>query len=100
MYIINTPRGKYFFADTTVNLNPTAEQLVEIIGLPQRAVRFFDYEPKMAGLSFSNFGSAKGDVPEKMAKAVKMAKQRRPEMIIEGEIQANVALNKHLLEEL
>ncbi|NQZ78119.1 MAG: NADP-dependent malic enzyme [Ekhidna sp.] len=100
MYIVNTPRGNYFFADTTVNMNPTSEELVEIIGLTHRAVRFFDYEPKMAGLSFSNFGSAKGEVPEKMARAVKMAKERWPDMIIDGEIQANVALNKQLLEEL
>ena len=100
MYIVNTPRGNYFFADTTVNMNPTAEELVEIIGLTHRAVRFFDYEPKIAGLSFSNFGSAKGEVPGKMAKAVKLAKERWPEMIIDGELQANVALNRGLMEEL
>lgn len=100
MYIVNTPRGNYFFADTSVNMNPTAEELVEIIGLTHRAVRFFDYEPKIAALSFSNFGSAKGDVPTKVSKAVRMAKERWPNMIIDGELQANVALNRGLMEEL
>ncbi len=100
MYILNTPKGNYFFADTTVNMNPTAEDLVEIIGLSERAVRFFDTEPKIAALSFSNFGSAKGDVPEKVAKAVSLAKKRWPNMIIDGDLQANVALNRKLRDEL
>ena len=100
MYIMNTPKGNYFFADTTVSMNPSAEELVEIIGLTHRAVRFFDYEPKIAGLSFSNFGSARGDVPSKMAKAVQLAKERWPDMIIDGELQANVALNKSLRDEM
>jgi len=100
MYIMNTPKGNFFFADTTVNLNPTADELVEIIGLTHRAVRFFDYDPKIAVLSYSNFGSAKGEVPEKVAKAVKMAKERWPDMVIDGDIQANVALNRNLRDEL
>lgn len=100
MYIVNTPKGNFFFADCTVNMNPTAEELVGIIGLTHRAVKFFDSDPKIAALSFSNFGSAKGDVPSKVAKAVKLAKEKWPDMIIDGEIQANVALNKNLLEEL
>ncbi len=100
MYIVNTPKGNYFFADTTVNMSPSIEELVEIIGLSHRAVRFFGHEPKIAGLSFSNFGSAKGEVSDKMAKAVQLAKERWPEMIIDGELQANVALNRGLMEEL
>ena len=100
MYIVNTPRGNFFFADTSVNRNPSAEELVEIIGLTARAVKFFDTEPKIAALSYSNFGSARGDVPSKVAKAVKLAKERWPDLVIDGEIQANVALNKNLLEEL
>ena len=100
MYIVSTPKGNFFFADATVNKNPTAEEMVDIIGLTQRAVKFFDAEPKMAALSYSNFGSAKGDVPTKVAKAVKMAKDRWPDLIIDGDLQANVALNKNLLEEL
>ncbi len=99
MYIVNTKRGPIFFADTTVNLNPTTEELVEIIGLSARAVRFFDYEPKIAALSYSNFGSAKGEIPKKIEAAVKIAKEKWPELVIDGDMQANVALNKELLEE-
>jgi len=99
MYIINTKRGPIFFADTTVNLNPSTDELVEIIGLAARSVRFFDYEPKIAALSYSNFGSAKGSIPKKMAEAVKIAKKKWPELVIDGDMQANVALNKELLED-
>lgn len=100
MYILNTPKGNFFFADTTVNRNPSAEELVDIIGLAHRAVKFFDSDPKIAALSYSNFGSAKGEVAEKVAKAVAMAKKRWPNMIIDGDLQANVALNRELMEEL
>lgn len=96
MYIMNTDKGPYFFADATVNLNPTAEELVEIIGLTADAVRFFNIEPRVAVLSYSNFGSAKGEIAEKMAKATAMAKERFPGLIIEGEMQANVALNEEI----
>ncbi|MEP1096289.1 MAG: NADP-dependent malic enzyme [Cyclobacteriaceae bacterium] len=100
MYIVNTSRGNFFLADTSVNVNPTAEELVEIIGLTSRSVKFFDTEPKMAALSYSNFGSAKGEVPQKVSKAVHLAKERWPDLVIDGDIQANIALNKKLLEKL
>ncbi len=100
MYIVNTPKGNFFFADATVNLNPTAEELVDIIGLANRAVKFFDYEPRMAVLSYSNFGSADGEVPKKVAQAVKVAKEKYPDLKIDGDIQANVALNQPLRDEL
>ncbi len=93
MYIITTKRGTFFFADTTVNVNPTAEELVDIIGLTANAVRFFDYEPRIAVLSYSNFGSSKGAVPEKTMKAVGLAHKRYPDLVIDGDIQANVAVN-------
>ena len=99
MYIVNNSKSNFFFADTTVNLNPTAEQLVDIIGLTARAVKFFDADPHIAALSYSNFGSAEGEVPKKMAKAVAMAKEKWPGLIIDGDIQANVALNKDLMKE-
>ena len=99
MYILSNKKGNYFLSDTTVNLNPTQDQLVDIMGLTARAVRVFDVEPRMAGLSYSNFGSAKGEVPEKMAKAVAQAKKQWPDLLIDGEIQANVALNKEVLQE-
>ncbi|SEG07265.1 NADP-dependent malic enzyme [Algoriphagus boritolerans] len=100
MYIMNTPKGPYFFADATVNLNPTAEELVEIIGLTANAVKFFNMEPRIALLSYSNFGSAQGDIPAKMSKATALAKAKYPELIIEGEMQANVALNQELQREV
>ncbi len=96
MYIMNTDKGPYFFADATVNLNPSAEELVEIIGLTADAVKFFNMDPRIAVLSYSNFGSAKGDIPSKTAKATALAKQKYPDLIIEGEMQANVALNDEI----
>jgi malate dehydrogenase (oxaloacetate-decarboxylating)(NADP+) len=96
MYIMNTSRGPFFFSDTTVNVNPTAEQLVEIIGLTANGVKFFDIEPRIAVLSYSNFGSAKGEVASKTAKATLLAKAKFPELVIEGEMQANVALNEEI----
>ncbi|WP_161889177.1 NADP-dependent malic enzyme [Pontibacter russatus] len=99
MYIILSQREPLFFADTTVNLNPTADELVDIIGLTARAVRFFDTEPRVAMLSYSNFGSVRGEVPDKSAEAVRKAKQRYPGLLLDGEMQANTALNRNLLRE-
>ena len=100
MYIMNTPKGPYFFSDATVNVDPTAEELVDIIGLTANAVKFFNMEPRIALLSYTNFGSAKGEVAEKMAKATILAKEKYPDLIIEGEMQANVALNQELQREI
>jgi malate dehydrogenase (oxaloacetate-decarboxylating)(NADP+) len=99
MYIITNKRGTYFFSDTTVNLDPTAEELAQIIELTARGVRFFDIEPRIAVLSYSNFGSSKGDVPEKAKRAVQIAKQKNPNLVVEGDIQANVALNTEIQQE-
>jgi malate dehydrogenase (oxaloacetate-decarboxylating)(NADP+) len=99
MYIIQNRKEPYFLADTTVNVDPTAEELFEIIGLTARAVRFFDVEPRMAVLSYSNFGSNRGTIPNKALAAVKLAKQKYPNLIIDGEMQANTAVNKELLQE-
>ncbi|GGE98941.1 NADP-dependent malic enzyme [Hymenobacter cavernae] len=99
MYIIQNKKGPFFFSDTTVNIDPTAEQMVDIIGLTARAVRFFDAEPRVAVLSYSNFGSNPGDLPDKARRATELAKQRYPDLIIDGEMQANTALNPQLLQE-
>ncbi|QNF31707.1 NADP-dependent malic enzyme [Adhaeribacter swui] len=99
MYIIQNKKEPYFLADTTVNINPTAEELVGIIGLTARAVRFFDVEPRMAILSYSNFGSNQGEIPAKTILATKLAKERYPNLLIDGEMQANTAVNKSLLQE-
>ena len=99
MFIINNKRGTYFLADTTVNVDPSAEELVDIMGMTARVVRFFDIEPRMAVLSYSNFGSARGEVPDKTKKAVQLAQARYPDLIIDGDIQANVALNTEIQRE-
>jgi malate dehydrogenase (oxaloacetate-decarboxylating)(NADP+) len=93
MYIIMNKKGTFFFADCTVNVDPSANELVEIIGLAARGVKFFDIEPRVAMLSYSNFGSSKGPIPEKTREAVRMAKQKFPELIVDGDIQANVAFD-------
>lgn len=99
MYIILNKKGTFFFADATVNLDPNANELVDIIGLTARGVKFFDMEPRVAVLSYSNFGSSKGEVPEKTREAVRLAKKKYPELVIDGEIQANVALNTEIQKE-
>jgi malate dehydrogenase (oxaloacetate-decarboxylating)(NADP+) len=99
MYIIMNKRGTFFFADTTVNLDPNAQELAEIIELTARGVKFFDMDPRIAVLSYSNFGSSKGEVPEKAREAVRLAKKKNPSLIVEGDIQANVALNKQIQQE-
>ncbi|MCD8740494.1 NADP-dependent malic enzyme [Mucilaginibacter roseus] len=97
MYLMITPKGPVFFGDTTVNVDPTVEELVDITVLIERTVRQFSVEPRVALLSYSNFGSNDGDVPEKSRKAVKMLHQRYPDMIVDGDVQANFALNANLL---
>jgi malate dehydrogenase (oxaloacetate-decarboxylating)(NADP+) len=99
MYIMLNKRGTFFFADTTVNVDPTADQLVDIIGLTARGVKFFDMEPRVAVVSYSNFGSSKGEVPEKTREAVRMARKKYPDLVIDGDIQANVALNTEIQQE-
>ncbi len=99
MYIIMNKKGVFFFADCTVNVNPSAEELVEIIGLTARGVKFFDVEPRVAVLSYSNFGSSKGEVPQKTREAVRLAKAKFPDLVLDGEIQANVAFNTEIQQE-
>ena len=100
MYIILNKKGTYFFADCTVNVDPTPEDLVGIIGLTVRGAKFFEADARVAVLSYSNFGSSKGEVPDKTREAVRLAKEKYPNLIIEGDIQANVALNIELQREL
>lgn len=100
MYIVLHKNGTYFFGDCTVNVDPTAEELVDIIGVTARGAKFFEAEPRIAVLSYSNFGSSKGEVPDKTREAVRLAKIKYPNLIIDGEIQANVALNTELQREL
>ncbi len=100
MYIIFTKDGPYFFGDTTVNHNPTAEDLVEITLRMHKAVKNYGIEPRIAMLSYSNFGSATGESASKTSKAVSILHKNYPDIIVDGEIQANFALNQELLAEV
>jgi malate dehydrogenase (oxaloacetate-decarboxylating)(NADP+) len=100
MYVMMSRRGNYFFADCTVNVDPSAEELVDIIGLAARGVRFFNVEPRMAVLSYSNFGSSKGEIPGRTREAVRLAKEKFSDLIVEGDIQANMAVNTALQQEV
>lgn len=100
MYLMVTKKGPYLFADTTLNLNPSVDDLVDTAGLVARAAKFFNIEPRIAFLSYSNFGSSKGEIPEKMAKAAEIAQQKYPNVKIEGDLQANVALDGAMQESL
>lgn len=99
MYIVMNKKGPYFFADTTVNIDPTWQELVEITRQVHKKVRNLGVLPRIAMLSYSNFGSAKGPIPEKIAKAVEFLHTNHPEIIVDGDIQANFALNRELLAE-
>lgn len=99
MYILSTKRGPLFLADTTINKNPTAEEIAEITSNVAKTIRKFKVTPKIALLSYSNFGSSPGDDPTKMSKAVKLIKENDPNLIVDGELQANFALNSALMNE-
>ncbi len=96
MYILVTKKGPLFLADTTVNVDPTAEQIAEITNNVAKMVRKFKVTPRIALLSYSNFGSAPGHDSEKMAKAVKILHENHPTLVVDGEVQANFALNNDL----
>ncbi|RLD82491.1 MAG: NADP-dependent malic enzyme [Bacteroidetes bacterium] len=98
MYIINTKKGPYFFADCTVNKNPTMEELVEITLQTKYAVEQFRMNPRIAFVSYSNFGSNPGMIPKKQRDAIAYMHEHYPEMLVDGEMQANVALNPEILE--
>jgi len=99
LYIMVTKRGPYFFADTTMNVDPTAEELVDIAVLTANTVKQYNISPRMAMLSFTNFGSAQGEVPNKVAKAVSILHSNYPGLVVDGDIQANFATNNNLLKE-
>ena len=99
MYMMMTTKGPVFFGDTTVNVDPTAEELVDLTLLLERAVSKFNIKPRIALLSYSNFGSNEGVIPEKVRKAVKILHEKHPEIIVDGEMQGNFAINNALLKE-
>jgi malate dehydrogenase (oxaloacetate-decarboxylating)(NADP+) len=97
MYILMTKRGPIFLADTTVNFNPTAEELADITILVAKEVRHFGITPVIAMLSYSNFGSSDSPEARLVAKARDIVKEKEPTLIVDGEMQANVAFNKEVL---
>lgn len=99
MYILNTKRGPLFLADTTVNLNPSAEQIAEITVNVAKTIQKLKVKPVVALLSYSNFGSSPGPDSEKMMDAVDILHRNHPNLIVDGEIQANFALNAEMLME-
>jgi malate dehydrogenase (oxaloacetate-decarboxylating)(NADP+) len=99
MYILMSKFGPLFLADTTVNFNPTAEEIVEITELAAQEVEKFNIKPRVALLTYSNFGSAEGDDPIKMRKALEILKAKHPTMIVDGEMQAHLPFDTELLKE-
>jgi len=99
MYLLLTKKGPLFMADTTVNFNPTAEELADITMLAAKAVQNFNLTPRIAMLSYSNFGTSDSPEARLVAEARKIVKQRDPQLIVDGEMQASVALNNDILRE-
>jgi len=98
MYMMVTKKEAVFFADTTVTIEPTADELAECAILCAQQARNFDVVPRVAMLSFSNFGSVMHPLTVKVQKATAMVKELDPDLIVDGDIQANVALDPDLIE--
>lgn len=99
MYIINTKRGPLFLADTTVNFNPTAEELADITLMVAKEVKTFNITPRIAMVSYSNFGSSPTPEAQLVSKAREIVKQKDPTLVVDGEIQAAMAFNKEILKD-
>jgi malate dehydrogenase (oxaloacetate-decarboxylating)(NADP+) len=99
MYLMLTKKGPIFLADTTVNFSPTSEELAEITRLTAQEVRNFNIVPRIAMLSYSNFGSSNSDEAHIVARAREIVKQRDPTLIVDGEMQASLAFNNELLKD-
>ncbi len=99
MYLMLTKKGPLFLADTTVNFNPTAEELAEITMMVAREVRNFNIIPRIAMLSYSNFGSSSSPEARLVAEARRIVKQQMPSLMVDGEMQASVAFNNEILKE-
>jgi malate dehydrogenase (oxaloacetate-decarboxylating)(NADP+) len=101
LYMLAFPnRELLFFADTTVNIDPDAETLADVALLSARFVRDLGIEPRVAMISFSNFGSARHPESDKVAQAVRLIRQRDPELSIDGEMQADTAVDMQKLQEV
>lgn len=96
MYIIQTKKGPFFFADTTVNIQPSGRTIADTTLLVANEVRKFNLEPKIAIVSYSNFGAVNGGSPQRAREAVEILHRDYPDLIVDGEMQANYAFNKEL----
>jgi malate dehydrogenase (oxaloacetate-decarboxylating)(NADP+) len=96
MHIVNTKKGMLFLADTLFNRHPSTEALIDIARLANATVKFFNHEPVIAMLSYSNFGADKEGSPASVHQVVETLHQCYPDMIVDGEMQVNYALNKTL----
>ncbi len=99
MYLMLTKQGPIFLADTTVNINPSVEDLVDITSIVAKSVQKFNITPRVAMLSYSNFGSSETENPIKVREAVQKLHEKCPDLIVDGEMQANFALNANLLKD-
>ncbi len=99
MYIVLTSKGPLFMADTTINLEPTAEELADITLLVAKEIQSFNITPKIAMISHSNFGSTESEEAKRMAKATQLVKERNPDLIIDGEMQAWLPFDQEVMKE-
>lgn len=99
MYIMFTKRGPLFLADTTINFNPTSEELAEITLLVAKQVKQFNIKPRIAMLSYSNFGSSDGEEAKLVRRAREIVKTKDPDLICDGEVQGILAFNKEILKD-
>ena len=97
MYMLVFEKKVVFCADTTVNINPTSEQLAQIAYAASRVVRTFGIEPRIAMLSFSNFGSVRHPEARKVSDAVAILRERHPDLVVDGEMQADTAVDEEIL---
>jgi malate dehydrogenase (oxaloacetate-decarboxylating)(NADP+) len=99
MYLMLTKKGPLFLADTTVNFNPTAEELADITLLVAKEMKYLNITPRIALLSYSNFGSSNSAEAQMVSKAREILKQKDPTLIVDGEMQASLAFNKEILKD-
>lgn len=97
MYMMLTKKGPVFIGDATINVNPSVQELVDITTLIDHSVKQFNIKPRIAVLSYSNFGSNDGDIPFKTRETVRILHEKYPDILVDGDMQANFALNPTLL---
>ena len=100
MHILNSKKGTYFLADTLINRHPSTEVLIDIARLTHDAVKFFAHDPVISMVSYSNFGSDKQGSPLKVHGAIEYLHKNHPEIVVDGEMQVNFALDKKLRDEM